>query len=80
MIAITAKVLCASKVESHKGDPANSTHALLSFGPDYADDRNKAWAEATPHLALNMTVTAEVAAHFETGKRYTLQFVEDPDA
>lgn len=51
---------------------------LLMFEPDYADDRNQAWAAATPHLQVSMTVQADVAANFETGA-YTLTFEKTED-
>lgn len=76
---ITAKVKLNKKTshdDSNKGAPV-----LLSFDPDYQDGRNKAWAEATPHLSLTMTVQGKVAAHFTEGAAYTLQFVEEePEA
>jgi hypothetical protein len=46
----------------------------LTFGADYNDDRNKAWAKYTPGLTVNMTVTDEVAGKFELGGRYLLTF------
>lgn len=71
---ITAKVFCASKTEYGEGD---ERHADLIFGADYADDRNKEWAKWTPALNLNMKVNGAAADLFESGKRYTLQFVEE---
>lgn len=53
---------------------------LLVFGPDYADSRNKQWAQATPHLDLRMTVTAKVARHFAPGESYTLTFTRSDAA
>lgn len=52
---------------------------LVSFGPDYADGRNKEWATATPHLSLNMTVQAEIAKQLKVGKCYTLQFIDESE-
>jgi hypothetical protein len=73
---VTAKVTCTQHVESGEGD---ARQVLLSFQPDYADDRNKEWAKYTPHLQLNMTVIGDVADQFVAGKHYTLQFVEGTD-
>ena len=75
-MAVTAKVLCTSK--NHLGETDDSG-ASLSFGADYADDRNKAWAEATPSISLSMTVNAQAATHFAAGKAYTLTFEEQDD-
>lgn len=75
---ITAKVKLTKKT-SHD-DSNKGAAVLLSFDPDYQDGRNKAWAEATPHLSLTMTVQGAVAARFTEGAAYTLQFVEEaPD-
>lgn len=70
---VTAKITCSSKTVSGEGD---SRQAQLSFGPDYADGRNKEWSLATPYLSLSMTVKGDVADRFEQGRAYTLQFVE----
>lgn len=70
---ITAKVKCNSKVVQGEGD---NRYAQLSFGPDYANDRNKEWALATPTLSLSMNVRGEVADRFESSKAYTLTFTE----
>ena len=71
---ITAKVKCATKVETGEGD---NRQAVVSFAPDYADGRNKEWSLATPHLNLQMTLKGSAADLFEPGKAYTLQFVEE---
>ncbi len=68
---ITAKVKCTNK------EPAWNDGATLSFQPDYADGRNKAWAEATPALSLTMTVKGEVAERFEVGDAFTLTFEKE---
>jgi len=73
---ITAKVTCSSKTESGEGE---SRQALVSFMPDYASGRNKAWSLATPHLSLQMTLKGSAADLFEQGKAYTLEFVENDD-
>lgn len=72
---ITAKVFCASKTVTGEGD---SRQANVTFGADYNDDRNKEWAKWTPALNLAMTLNGEVGDRFEQGKKYTLQFVEEP--
>lgn len=71
-MAVTAKIHCASKVSS-------GGQSVLTFAPDYADPRNAAWAAATPHLSLTMTVKDYVAPAFEAGKSYTLTFEPEPD-
>lgn len=71
---ITAKVQCNIKQSYGEGENRQTT---LGFCPDYADGRNKEWANATPYLDLRMTVSGDVADRFEPGKRYTLQFVEE---
>lgn len=75
---ITAKIRCDSKTES--GSTVDgSRQARVSFGPDYADNRNREWSLATPTLSLTMTLNGEAADLFDQGKRYTLQFVDDTD-
>jgi hypothetical protein len=71
---VSAKV----RVES-VGQHAGESGALvpLSLGPNYQDPANAAWASATPHLQLNMTVQGDVARHFEQGRNYTLHFVPE---
>jgi len=71
---ITAKVFCAVKTETGEGD---DRQAAVTFGADYADDRNKEWAKYTPALNLQMTLNGAAADLFEAGKKYTLQFVEE---
>lgn len=73
---ISAKVVCGQKVETGEGD---ARQAVVTFGADYADDRNKEWAKYTPHLQLAITLNGPAADHFEQGKRYDLQFVENTD-
>lgn len=70
---ITARVTCAMKYEQDTG-VARST--VVTFGPDYADGRNKEWASATPYLNLTMTLKGPVADQFVTGHKYTLEFTE----
>lgn len=71
---VTAKVKCVSKLPSGDG---STRQVLVQFQPDYTDGRNKEWAAATPHLALQMTLNDSAADLFEQGKAYTLQFVEN---
>jgi hypothetical protein len=72
MATVTAKVICTGKEPAEAaGDDA---HTTLSFGADYADERNKDWAWATPALSLSMTVRGDVAAQFTQGQRFTLEF------
>lgn len=71
-MAITAKVTCSSKM-TFSSDGTGS--AAFTFYPDYADDRNKEWAAATPTLQLNLTV--KNGDLFEVGKHYTLTFEQE---
>lgn len=64
---ITAKVICSTKIE--QGEDVRVT-----FGPDYADGRNKEWASKTPALSLTMTVKPDVADRFNPGDKFTLTF------
>lgn len=70
---ITAKIKCTSK------EVAYNDQYRVRFQPDYADGRNKAWAEATPTLMLDMTVKGGVAGLFEPGDAYTLTFTPTED-
>lgn len=72
--AFTAKVQISSKQDNTSGPVA------VVFQPDYAQGRNKEWAEATPALALSMTVKPELAEQLAQGQRFTLTFTpEDED-
>ncbi|MGH3834201.1 MAG: hypothetical protein ACRDSF_00635 [Pseudonocardiaceae bacterium] len=71
-MAVTAKVRCNLKQEFTTFDDKHG--ATIGFMPDYADDRNKKWAAATPHLDLRITVVGDVAQSFELGKAYILTF------
>lgn len=68
---ITAKVKVSSKQPQGEGSTS------LAFGADYADDRNKEWAEFTPGISISMSVKNSVAEHFELGQAFTLTF--DPE-
>lgn len=67
MASVTAKVLCISKTIYATSGPASFT-----FQANYADARNKEWADATPQLELKITVADGTL--FEAGKHYTLTF------
>lgn len=71
---MTAKVKLQGVEELHGGSVAPDRHVVLRFEPDYADGRNAAWAVATPHLQLAMTVQGHVADQLEPGASYTLSF------
>ncbi len=68
---ITARV----KVHYKNGENPVS----VSFLPDYADGRNREWANATPSLSLSMVLKPEVAAMFEMGEAIELTFTRSPD-
>lgn len=40
----------------------------LTLGPDYADDRNQEWAQATPSFATQMAVRNDLAEELEVGQ------------
>lgn len=47
----------------------------VELTPDYADGRNKEWAEATPSGMIRMTVkNAVAAAEFAVGAAFTVVF------
>lgn len=73
---ITAKIVCASKSETGEGDERQT---MVTFTPDYTNERNKEWSLYTPALSLSMTLKGTVADRFQPGGRYTLQFVESDD-
>lgn len=73
-MSVTAKIICNSKQESGDGDDRTVN---VSFGADYADDRNKEWARWTPGLSLTMGLRGAVADRFEVGKPYLLTFTPE---
>jgi hypothetical protein len=70
---VTAKIKLAQKLSGVLND-------VLTFTVDYADGRNKEWADATPAMTFNMTVKKEVGALFTPGQAFTLQLVEEVPA
>jgi hypothetical protein len=70
---VTAKVKVAGKTQ------VGSDQTQVSFLPDYQDERNKAWAAATPALNLSLTMKTEVADLFEQGEAIDLTFSRNPD-
>jgi len=72
MAQVTAKVKCTSK------KIWGSEGASFEFGVDYADGRNREWAQATPTLSVSISV--KNADQFEVGKPYTLTFTPDDEA
>lgn len=71
-MATTAKLLLNNKSEINE-------QVQLSFGPDYADGRNKEWAKYTPALSLSLTVLPEVAERFTAGAAYVMTLEEATD-
>lgn len=69
---VTAKVTLASK-------NVMADLTSLTFVPDYADGRNKEWAQYTPNLNLTMGVKNSVGELFEFGEHYTLTFEKSED-
>lgn len=46
--------------------------------PDYADGKNKEWAEATPSGMIRLTIKNSLAAdQFEPNQGYTVTFEKD---
>lgn len=72
---ITAKVIVSTKLEQGEGE---DRQVVVTFRPDYDDDRNKEWSRYTPALSLSMTLKGTVADKFEVDDRYTLSF--EPEA
>jgi len=71
-MSFTAKVCCTSKTPT-----ADGFH--VTFGPDYQDGRNKAWAAATPSLSLSMNLNADAGHLADAGTNYTLTFEADSE-
>lgn len=71
---VSAKVRVTGN-QAHSGEEGGP--ASIAIGPNYQDSANAAWAAATPHLQLGMTVVGDVAKHFEVGRNYTLYFVPE---
>ena len=67
-MSVTAKVLLSSKTLYPGGTVG------LVFSADYADGRNKEWAQATPYLDYKMTVKDTVADLFPLGGKITVTF------
>lgn len=70
---MTAKIKVGTKVENKDADGVVQS-VNLQFFADYADERNKEWAVATPSISVQMTVLPEVSAKFVMGQAYTLTF------
>lgn len=47
----------------------------IVLGPDYADDRNQEWAQATPSFATQMAVRNELAEELEVGQEVEVTLV-----
>lgn len=51
----------------------------VELTPDYAEGRNKQWAEATPAGMVRLTIKNELAAEqFTVGAAYTVTFELEP--
>lgn len=86
-MAVTAKFKVARKV------PLGPTHNAetgvwegkpwaheVELTPDYAEGRNKEWAEATPAGMIRLTIKNELAAEqFVPGEGYTITFDRSED-
>lgn len=52
----------------------------IELTPDYAQGRNKEWAEATPYGVIRLGVKNDVAEkHFKLGAKYTVMFDEETE-
>lgn len=71
-MAVTAKFKVARKTDMSWAHEVELT-------PDYAEGRNKEWAEATPAGMIRLTIKNELAAkEFTEGAAYTVTFEIDP--
>lgn len=84
-MAVTAKFKVARKVpmgvtydpETNEWSGKPWAHEV-EFTPDYAEGRNKEWAEATPAGMIRLTIKNELAAEqFEPGQSYTVTFAAE---
>lgn len=70
-MAVTAKFKVGRKTDM------NWAHEV-ELVPDYAEGRNKEWAEATPAGMIRLTIKNELAAkEFTEGAAYTVVFSLD---
>lgn len=72
----SAKVICDSVTEQPEVE-GQEPRAVAVFRADYAGDRNKEWAVATPDLQLRMTLNGVATNLVTPGRSYTLLFEED---
>lgn len=68
-----------AKVRLQGNTKTDEDQNLLTFAPDYADDRNKEWAKYTPALSLSMNVVDSVAEKLHVGDNFTLVFEPEED-
>ena len=78
-----SKVTCrfqVSRITPWRGaDPEAWTNAEVEMTPDYADGRNKEWAEATPSGVFRLTVKRDVVeSHFEPGRKIEIAIYDTP--
>jgi len=68
-----------AKVRLQSRQQFQDDQQMLTFAPDYSDDRNKEWAKYTPALNLTMTVKDEVGNKLTVGDNFTLVFEPEED-
>lgn len=81
-MAVTAKFKVARKIpvgvtyDAETGEWSGKPYGFeVELTPDYAEGRNKEWAEATPAGTIRLTIKNELAAQqFEAGAAYTVTF------
>lgn len=74
---VTAKFKVTNR-EPGPGPEGADGCTVVTMYPDYADERNKAWAWATPAGDVSLTIrnTAPAADFFELGKSLLVTFEE----
>lgn len=85
-VPVTAKFKVARKIpmgvtyDVPTGEWSGKPWAFeVELTPDYAEGRNKEWAEATPSGIIRLTIKNELAAEqFTIGASYTVTFELEP--
>lgn len=57
------------------GKSVSGEVTALVLGPDYADDGNREWAQATPSFATQMAVRNDLAEELEVGQEVEVTLV-----
>lgn len=78
MSVVTARFR-VSRVSTWGPKDGEWTNAEVEMTPDYADGRNKEWAEATPAGVCRLTMKRSVAELFPEGRQLEIRFVDPVD-